>query len=597
MHEHLTRRAAEHRELRELGIDAKDPNTRVKWRRMLAAIAFEIMSQKDREHDCGVSGDDAILNLQRNVATRLDRSADDDQWRLDWTVLQKVSDFTDRCLTETNDVAGSNFFCFSHRGIMEFYCGVHLATNQDPQWRNVSNSAEGDSLSEVELQPQTRGILEESAFDPSWYWTWRFAIDFSEVQRTKTIRSPEDEAILGQSLAQLFNRSPSEEHLRPTELMHRCWHFFSENKLPNCANVIANFHSEFARLCDEEAPMVGDTTGCFDHSSEIIARKLVENFQRCPPPDWKHPTDSERHPSVFWMGSPMGIGDGNEHPRHLVKVQPFEMQATPVTKEQYWLFDPANAVVYKNLYSKYASEAQCPAIGVSWFDSMMFARWLGPEYSLPSEAQWEFACHGGRDGEQDRFGVFWMEGEVKHFETLHPGCANFRCNSQRYKKFLQRDDPFVALGEHPNGVGKTIPVFDSVNAESDFHIRGMHGNVWEWCLDWFDDSAYLKRLYQTLNLDDKVDWSTVDQNRRRDFLRAVADLIPSTICEAAIDSPVGSTRVLRGGSWNREAVFCRSAYRFSEYPDLRVSFIGFRLCRELESNSIELSSQIDSESL
>ncbi|MCA9028914.1 MAG: hypothetical protein KDA86_27175 [Planctomycetaceae bacterium] len=74
-------------------------------------------------------------------------------------------------------------------------------------------------------------------------------------------------------------------------------------------------------------------------------------YRQCPPSGWRHPYDPERDPCVFWMGSPEGVGDDSEHPRHQVCVKPFEMQTTVVTKEQYSLFDPANEIVHKEGYS------------------------------------------------------------------------------------------------------------------------------------------------------------------------------------------------------------------------------------------------------
>ena len=72
-------------------------------------------------------------------------------------------------------------------------------------------------------------------------------------------------------------------------------------------------------------------------------------------------------------------------------------------------------------------------------------------------------------------------------------------------------------------------------------LHDMHGNVWEWCADWYAD---------------KLPGGSVS-----DFKGAAS----------------GSLRVNRGGSWRNDAAFCRSAVRFWFSPGLRLGFLGFRL--------------------
>ena len=134
----------------------------------------------------------------------------------------------------------------------------------------------------------------------------------------------------------------------------------------------------------------------------------------------------------------------------------------------------------------------------------------GGKFSLPTEAQWEYAC---RAGSTTRY------------------C--FGDDESRLGEYAWYDEN---SGDKTHPVGEKKP-----NA---WGLYDMHGNVWEWCQDWYDDGYYAK--------------SPTDDPTG-----------PST----------GSCRVIRGGSWDDGARSCRSADRNRNSPGYRLDNLGFRVSR------------------
>ncbi|NEP15428.1 MAG: formylglycine-generating enzyme family protein [Leptolyngbya sp. SIO4C1] len=163
-----------------------------------------------------------------------------------------------------------------------------------------------------------------------------------------------------------------------------------------------------------------------------------------------------------------------------------------------------------------------PVEQVSWEDAQEFCRRLsaktGKDYRLPTEAEWEYACRAGTT-------------TPFHFgETIAADLANYGAQS--------------AFGEGPIGEyrGKTTVVGRfPANA---FGLYDMHGNVWEWCEDYWHDT------YEGAPEDGSA-WISSDKSKK--------------------------SRVLRGGSWDDDPGFCRSAFRFGDAPDFRFNDTGFRV--------------------
>lgn len=189
-----------------------------------------------------------------------------------------------------------------------------------------------------------------------------------------------------------------------------------------------------------------------------------------------------------------------EAPRHEVLLTPFRLHETAVTAELYRLFDASTTVS--------PDAARKPVTGVTWFDAVVFAMWMGCR--LPTEAEWEFACGGGAPGE-------WA------------------CDAAR-------DLPRHAwYSENSQGVTHDVGVLQPNRSG----LHDLHGNVWEWCFDCYDDEYYGRS--------------------------------PATdpVC---LSSPF-ARRSCRGGSVHALAEMCRTRYRWSEPAAFAASDLGFRLAR------------------
>ena len=202
-----------------------------------------------------------------------------------------------------------------------------------------------------------------------------------------------------------------------------------------------------------------------------------------------------------------------EGPQHRVRItKPYRLGVTEVTQEEY------QRVVGSNP-SHFQGDLKRPVEQVSWDDAVEFCRKLSelPEekgakrrYGLPTAAQWEYACRAGNPG---RWCFGNDEGRLGEF-------CWFAANS----------------GDQTHPVGQK-----RANA---FGLYDMHGNVWEWCEDWWGSDYYLASPPE-------------DPNG------------PSS----------GASRVLRGGSWMSWPSVVRSAYRFRIAPGNRFSYNGFRVSR------------------
>ncbi|HRR31388.1 MAG TPA: SUMF1/EgtB/PvdO family nonheme iron enzyme, partial [Candidatus Sumerlaeia bacterium] len=219
----------------------------------------------------------------------------------------------------------------------------------------------------------------------------------------------------------------------------------------------------------------------------------------------------------------MGCNDGepDERPVHMISVDGFWIGKYEVTQEQYKAVMGTNPSHFKGVNN--------PVEMVSWYDAMEFCKKLSQKtrmnFTLPSEAQWEYAC---RARTQTRFSFGDNVGDLWKY-------GNY-CDASNTSGFSWKDKA------HNDGNDKTSPV-GSYRPNS-FGLYDMHGNVWEWCLDFYDEGFY----------------RTQAASRRN-----------------PINNNQSKKRVLRSGSWFHEWWGCRSTDRICYPPDARIDYNGFRV--------------------
>ena len=154
-----------------------------------------------------------------------------------------------------------------------------------------------------------------------------------------------------------------------------------------------------------------------------------------------------------------------------------------------------------------------------WIPATTSAAWKGISGTcrLPTEAEWEYACRAGtqtvfHDGDS-------LDATMANFDGNYPYGSG--------RKGEYRDETVAVGSFKPNAWG----------------LHDMHGNVWEWCADWYGE-------------------------------------YPAGLAVDPSGPPSGEDRVLRGGSWGNLARYCRSAYRDGYDPGDRGGFLGFRLARD-----------------
>jgi sulfatase modifying factor 1 len=230
-------------------------------------------------------------------------------------------------------------------------------------------------------------------------------------------------------------------------------------------------------------------------------------------------------PGTFTMGDSAGQPD--ETP-HNVSVSPFYIDKFAITQEQYQKILGVNPSKRK--------DAQCPVEGAQWTEAVRFCNacsqldgltpcydldtwecnFNADGYRLPTEAEWEYACRAG--------------------------------SASRYSYGDDEMDLAARGWFKPHSQGKAHPVGQKL--PNRWGLFDMHGNVWQWCNDWYSDIYY-------------------KEGPAKDPRGPVSGIL----------------RVLRGGAWDCTAAKCRSAYRHKEFQAFTdacfgVDSYGFRRVRK-----------------
>jgi formylglycine-generating enzyme required for sulfatase activity len=253
-------------------------------------------------------------------------------------------------------------------------------------------------------------------------------------------------------------------------------------------------------------------------------------------------------PGRFWMGSPPTEperGD-SEAPMHLLQMQGFFMSQTPITQAQWrqvvrsrerpgenWgrklntkpsRFQEENS----GLFPGEANTDNRPVEQVSWLDAMEFcsrlSQRIGRNYTLPSEAQWEYACRAGTS-------------TPFHFgDMITTNLVNY---NGRY-----------TYADGPKGLNRSRTAPVGMLPANAWGLQDMHGNVWEWCLDEWHES------YEGTPSDGQAWVDAAEGQKSKELVK---------------------TRLLRGGSWDNYPGDCRSACRYHYRPVDASDDVGFRV--------------------
>jgi formylglycine-generating enzyme required for sulfatase activity len=243
----------------------------------------------------------------------------------------------------------------------------------------------------------------------------------------------------------------------------------------------------------------------------------------------------------YTMGSPKTESERDEdeiqHP--VIITRPFYMGVCEVTQAEYQRVMEDNPSFFKESMGGGPSH---PVEQATWREVRQFCQRLsdspeekkaGRSYRLPTEAEWEYACRAGTTT------AFHYGKSLSSMQANFNG--NFSYGNVEKGPYLEKTSP---VGSYP---------------PNSFGLYDMHGNVWEWCADWYDPDYYQK-------------------SPRENPPGPAAGIVPTGFAfETSRPGNTGFYVVVRGGSWLEEGRGCRAAYRFRYMPNERFRLVGFRV--------------------
>lgn len=327
--------------------------------------------------------------------------------------------------------------------------------------------------------------------------------------------------------------------------------------LSACSLVVDEFHvSPDASVggdgdTDGDMDGDGDVDGDGDSDGDADADDLVQCGLQVSPPQG----DAIEFCSVAAVSFFVGCDESaeacrdDEKPKHKVTLSAFHLQKSEVTVDMF-----RNFVIHQPEWAEGGSSAsaQCdasylqswtgdtppagsldlPVLGVCWYAARAFCEWLGGDYRLPTEAEWETAARGGNDGEAGR--EYW----AYPFEGI-PSCGKANYSGCQSKA--------TAAGSL---IGLSFGAFVD-----------MGGNAWEWVADWYQADYYCdpenEDLYLWPSCNETFTWSDPG------------------------GASSGNDKVLRGGSWFHNMDLMRSAKRQYLAPASSSNLAGFRCAGDL----------------
>ncbi|MCP5085584.1 MAG: SUMF1/EgtB/PvdO family nonheme iron enzyme [Rhodobacteraceae bacterium] len=423
---------------------------------------------------------------------------------------------------------GVGVYTFPHRTFQEYLAACHLTEDQNNYPDNVAELARHDPnrWREVVLLAGAKAARGAA----STIWSLAEALCYHSLDDPNRSAGDAWGALLaGQTLVETANLEQISDRHRPKVNRIRDW--------------------LLAILTEQQPP---------NTPFPAVERALAGNILAVlsdPRPDVRLPEDGL--PEIAWCDVPAGsflMGSDpekdedsriweEEQPQHTVHLSAYQISRYPVTNAQYqafvedggyterwqkcwdpegWEWKEKENISAPESYGGEFDLPNHPVVGVSWYEAVAFCNWLtqrlreqgelldGHSIRLPTEAEWGKAARGN-DGRVYPWG-----------DEIIPELANY----------------------NDTGLGATSTVGCFPRGKSSYGCEEMAGNVWEWCLDWYDENYY-----------------------------------SDSPKENPQGPESGSFRVIRGGIWGDDARNCRSAFRFSVGPGSRGFFIGFRLLR------------------